>query len=445
MTFIRNKVFIIASLTLISSRILVYILDINLFGISYGFHLLDKNLLQNDLFKSLYYLHSQPIGWNLFAGILTKLFNGNIGYINNFFEIYQLLLTHSILYIVLLICKEINSKSIFQYLISIFIIFNPSILFWEKIFSYQHTVCALIVLISYFIIKLFNTKKGIYEIYVYILLLLLSLIWSAFQPVLILVIFFIFRFLKIKIQIKNIIYFIIIILLSSIPFIKNKIVFNTFTVGSWAGHQLSTTFLDWKEVCDLPRPEDINSNESINDLKMYEKNYNRKFNHPSLIGESSKYNFVGIIYRSQNCLKLTINRIIENPKEYLVGRAYAFLASHGKFAFDVLYPKPVGWNKYYYTLDKLYSNSKIKLLRQIMIFIYMMIVYFYLLNLIFFSKESVDLKKSYFVILIIYFYILVIGHLATGHEQARMLYSGFIIHLLFFMHVVIKLFDGKKN
>ena len=84
MTFIRNKVFIIASLTLISSRILVYILDINLFGISYGFHLLDKNLLQNDLFKSLYYLHSQPIGWNLFAGILTKLFNGNIGYINNF-------------------------------------------------------------------------------------------------------------------------------------------------------------------------------------------------------------------------------------------------------------------------------------------------------------------------------------------------------------------------
>ena len=75
----------------------------------------------------------------------------------------------------------------------------------------------------------------------------------------------------------------------------------------------------------------------------------------------------------------------------------------------------------------------------------MMIVYFYLLNLIFFSKESVDLKKSYFVILIIYFYILVIGHLATGHEQARMLYSGFIIHLLFFMHVVIKLFDGKKN
>ena len=52
MTFTRNKIFIIASLTLILSRILIYILDINLFGISYGFHLLDKSLLQNDLLKS---------------------------------------------------------------------------------------------------------------------------------------------------------------------------------------------------------------------------------------------------------------------------------------------------------------------------------------------------------------------------------------------------------
>ncbi len=443
MTIIRNKIFIIASLALILSRILINILDINLFGISYGFHLLDKNLLQDDLLKSLYYLHSQPIGWNLFAGVLTKLFNGNIEYINNFFEIYQLFLTHLILFIVLLICKEINYKSIFQYFIIAFIVLNPSILFWEKIFSYQHTVCALIVLISYFVIKLFNSKEGRYETYIYILLFLLSLIWSAFQPVLILVIFFIFRFLKVKI--KNITYFILILLLSSVPFIKNKIVFNTFTVGSWAGHQLSTTFLDWKQVCDLPSPENVYSTESINDLKMYEKNYNRKFNHPSLIGESSKYNFVGIIYRSQNCLKMTINRIIENPKEYLVGRTYAFLASHGKFAFDVLYPKPVGWNQYYYKLDKLYSNPKNKLLRQIMIFIYMMIVYFYFFKLIFFSKESEELKKSYFVILIIYFYILVIGHLATGHEQARMLYSGIVIHLLFFIHIVIKLFNEKKN
>ena len=148
MILLRNKIFILASLTLILSRILLNIFEISLFGISYGFHLLDKNLLQNDLLNSLYFLHSQPIGWNLFIGILTKIFDGNVKSINNFFEIYQLLLTHLILYIMLLISEEISDKNIYKYLISLFIIFNPSILFWEKIFSYQHTICTLIFLIS---------------------------------------------------------------------------------------------------------------------------------------------------------------------------------------------------------------------------------------------------------------------------------------------------------
>lgn len=445
MTLIRNKFFIFASIGLILSRIIVNILEINLFGISYGFHLLDKNLLQYDLLKSLFYLHSQPIGWNLFAGILTKLFNGNITYINNFFEFYQLFLTFSLLYTCILICDEISDKIIVKYLISIFIILNPSILFWEKIFSYQHTICTLIAMVSYLILKLYKTHDNKYEFYIYCILLLLSLIWSAFQPVLILIIFFLFRFFKIKIKKKFFIYFLFIIFLSFIPFVKNKIVFNTFTVGSWAGHQLSTTFLDWKDVCDLPNPKDIYSDENINDLRMYEKNYNRKFDHSSLVGESSKYNYIGIIYRSQNCLKITINRIMKNPKEYLTGRVYAFLASHGKFAFDFLHPKPEGWNKYYNKIDYFYSNKKIKLTRQVIIFTYMMIVYFFFLKLIFFSKQKNAIKKAYFTIMIIYFYILSVGHLATGHEHARMLYSGIIIHLLFYMHVLRNLFNEKKN
>jgi len=450
MEILKNKIFFFYTLCLIISRIIINFSEINIFGISYGFHLLDKNLLHHDLAQSLYFLHSQPIGWNLFIGILTKVFNGNDLLLNHFIEIYHFFLTLLILKISILTSEEIFNNNKIKHFISLFVILNPSILFWEKIFSYQHTICALIFVISYLIIKSFKTQNNKYEMLLYFYLFVLSLIWSAFQPVIILLIFILFRFCKMKITKKGFIYFFLIFCLSVLPFIKNKIIFNSFTIGSWTGHQLSTTFLDWKETCDLPKPEQINSEEGKKDLKMYEKTYNRKFSHPSLVGETSRYNFVGIIYISQKCLKVTIERIINNPKEYLTGRGLAFLASHGKFAFDFMYPKPNGWNKYYKQLDELYSNPKYKLIRQAIIFTYMLIVYLFFFRLIFFSKENVELKKSYLVIFMIYLYLLVVGHLAAGHEQARMLYSGVIIHVLFYINVIkiykMKFTSGiKKN
>ena len=271
-----------------------------------------------------------------------------------------------------------------------------------------------------------------YETNLYLIIFLLSLIWSAFQPLLILFIFIFLRFLKIKTNKKNFFSFIIILFLIFLPFIKNKIVFNSFTVGSWAGHQLSTTFLDWKTTCDLPDPTKIYSEESIYNLRMYEKIYERKFSHPSLVGEKSKYNYVGIIYKSQKCLAETIKRILQNPREYMLGRLNAFLASHGKFAFDFAHPKPLGWDKYYQYLENIYKNPNYKLTRQALIFAYMISVYLFFIYLIFLSKENSELKKSYLIILTIYSYILVVSHLATGHEQSRMMYSGIIIHILFF-------------
>ena len=445
MNIFKDKFYLIVSAIFLLSRLIIFQLEIKLFGISYGFHLLDKSLLQYDLLKSLFYLHSQPILWNLFIGTLTKIFNGNEYLINNIIEIYHLFLTLIILKVTILINKEIFNNKKIKIFLCLFIIFNPSILFWEKIVSYQHTVCTIIFLISYFVIKFVKDNENKFEYYVYTLLFILSLIWSLFQPLLILFIFIIFRFYGLKLNRNNIIFFIFILTLSFSPLIKNKIVFNSFTIGSWAGHNLSTTFLDWKIKCDLLNPNQLSSEEGLNDLRMYEKKYNRIFLHPSLVGEKSKYNNVGIIYRSQRCLKYSINRIIDNPKEYLNGRVMAFLASHGKFAFDFLYPKPIGWNKYYKHLDNIYSNPGYKFTRQILIFIYMMVVYIGFFYIVFFSNENVKLKKSIFVIIAIYFYITIIGHLATGHEHARMMYSGIVIHLLFLIYSLNKFFYEKKK
>jgi hypothetical protein len=130
---------------------------------------------------------------------------------------------------------------------------------------------------------------------------------------------------------------------------------------------------------------------------------------------------------------MTLNRIFDEPLIYIEGRARAFLASHGKFAFDYMHPNPIGWKKYYNYLDNLYKNKKIKLFRQILVFSIMMYIYFTILNFLILKKNEIKLRKGLFLSAVLYAYLLSVGTLAAGTEQERILYTGFVINVLFFI------------
>ena len=215
--------------------------------------------------------------------------------------------------------------------------------------------------------------------------------------------------------------------MSLIPMIKNKLIFNTFTASTKGGQDFGTVFYDWQEYCGHP----IHDKDHF--TKKYFEKYNKHFDHPALVGEKSKFNNIGIIVLGENCLKMTLNRIFDEPFIYIEGRARAFLASHGKFAFDYMYPNPIGWKKYYNYLDNLYKNKKIKLFRQILIFSIMMYIYFTILNFLILKKNEMKLRKGLFLSAVLYAYLLSVGTLAAGTEQERILYTGFVINVLFFI------------
>ena len=123
--------------------------------------------------------------------------------------------------------------------------------------------------------------------------------------------------------------------------IKNKIIFGVLTPSSKSSHYFGTVFYDWQEYCGHPITDKDHS------TKKYFEKYNKHFDHPALVGEKSGFNNIGIIVLGENCLKITLNRIFDEPLIYIEGRARAFLASHGKFAFDYIHPNPIGWKKYY--------------------------------------------------------------------------------------------------
>ena len=428
---IKNKI-IIFVIIFCSTRIVIY----NYFGIQisrpdYGYHLLDIQLLKNDLFQSLIYLHSQPLLWNFFNGLIVKMMDGDIKLISIFFNIYHYFLTLLIIYFFIKILREFYLNKKIEVFIFFFVALNPSIIFFENIFSYAHTSLFFFTLITFNIIKLFKTNDDKYEIYIYLNILILSYIWVLFQPILFLIIFFSLRIFRKKS--KNVLFtFIIIFILGLFPMIKNKLIFDIFTASSKSGQDFGTVFYDWRDYCGDPN-KDMNFYQ-----KKYVEEYKKTFDHPSLVGDKSHYNNIGIIIIGKNCFKFTLKRIIQNPFIYIDGRFKAFLASHGKFAFDYVYPNPIGWKKYYQNVTNLYKNKKVKLTRQIIIFIIKMYIYYTILHFIFFRKKNDKLKSGLLISCIPYIYLLGVGTFAAGTEQERILYTGFVVNILFLIILLKK-------
>ena len=71
----------------------------------------------------------------------------------------------------------------------------------------------------------------------------------------------------------------------------------------------------------------------------------------------------------------------------------------------------------------------------------MMYIYFTILHFIFFSKNNNELKKGLLVSSIAYIYLLSVGTLGASTEQERIMYTGFVVYILFFIILLRK----KRN
>ena len=65
-------------------------------------------------------------------------------------------------------------------------------------------------------------------------------------------------------------------------------------------------------------------------------------------------------------------------------------------------------------------------------------IYFTLFYFIFFKKDSNALKNGLLISSIPYIYLLIVGTFAAGTEQERILYTGFVVNILFFIILLKK-------
>ena len=444
---IENEIATILIFFLISRFFFLFILriypDTNILSTSWV--IIHPYFLKNYFLESIFYLNFQPPLFNLLIGFLFQLFKTDV--LTTFvMHMINIIITILILFLLIKICKSYFLKRNQIILLSMLIILNPAIFFYETyVGNYAHYASLILILIFYLSKQYFETNNQKLEIYIYLLLLSLIYTWSAFS-FLILVIFFLISITfkirnKFKIY-KSICIFVICTVISILPSLKNYFFFKYLSNGSHGlGWHLAMTTSSIKNDFTLHHACAPMRNTDDDNKEYYEK-YNINEDKLSITNKPNKdfYNpgQLGRIIRMEKCQEKSILYIKDHLGLWFKSRVNEFFISHGQLAIDISFivSHPKNFDKYKYILLEIHKNKFSKNLKQFLLISYFLIIYLYFFYFIFFrNKKKLD-NYCYILIFFIYFYIVGIGTIFSNYEGSRFIHAGFVVQIIFWINII---------
>ena len=139
----------------------------------------------------------QPL-WNYFVGLVLKASNGDLIFASRIILIVHWFFSIIILYIIKFYSDEFKLGLLSRNIVCLIFIFHPSIIFYENLPYYPHLVVTLVSIGSFFLFKFFKEEKINFEIFFFLILIILIYLISAFVPLLIIAFFIIFRIIDWK-------------------------------------------------------------------------------------------------------------------------------------------------------------------------------------------------------------------------------------------------------
>ena len=175
----HNKLILLGSLFFFTRAVLIFL------GVQYdvsplGFYsqIIDPQLLKTRLFESLYYLHFQPPLFNLFIGVVLKLFPEHYPLVFN--TCYSFLGLLFVLTIFTLMEKmKVNVKV--NFFLTVLFMINPAVILYENLLLYTYPVAVLLCLAALIFDRYLETEKSRYAILFFILLATLILLRGFFN------------------------------------------------------------------------------------------------------------------------------------------------------------------------------------------------------------------------------------------------------------------------
>ncbi len=233
----KTKNIIILIFLFIGSRLFFYIIGIrfDITPLTWYFQYLDPVDLKTNLLQSLFYLHSQPPGFNLFLGLILKWASG---FETTAFQVIYILIGLIITIALYKMLIEFKISSTVALLFSMFCALSPPVILYENWLFYTYPVVCLLLLSILFLNKYLKKNQPVYLFLFFSALGLIVITRTLFQPIWFLTILILMIILDKKNIGKILLAALLPLMMILTLCIKNYVVFREANLSSWFGMNL---------------------------------------------------------------------------------------------------------------------------------------------------------------------------------------------------------------
>ena len=205
--------------------------------IEWVWHFIDIELLKTDLWRSIFYLHTQPPLMNLFTGIGIQLFPDSYGAI---FQIIYLLGGYLLTLSIYVISIRLGLPKTFSIVLAAWFSVSPATLVYENDYFYTYPTTILLIFSVLFLARFLKYQHALDGIIFSLMLAANALTWGLFHLLWLIVCYGLVFFLLKGNRHKSL-WLLPAFLLVFAWYAKNGILYDSFTASSWAGLNLFKT------------------------------------------------------------------------------------------------------------------------------------------------------------------------------------------------------------
>ena len=196
-----------------------------------------QSLLRTDLWRSIFYLHSQPPLFNILTGIVLQIFPAH---------------TQDMLHFVYYVAGALFAISIYllgvnlgfpdwvSWIVATLFMISPSTILYEHWFMYGYLIASALALSGVALYRFAQSQKMPWGILFFFLLACIALTWTLFHLIWMFAIFIMTLYLfqdRRKVMLAALLPLLIVFGW----YAKNFLVFGEFTAGTWGGMNLANT------------------------------------------------------------------------------------------------------------------------------------------------------------------------------------------------------------
>lgn len=230
------------ALAFVCSRAILYSLGVTFYAsfVHRMWQVLDVSQLSESLVKSIWYLHAQPPLFNSLVGVLVKLSPDHYGKVFLLINLIGSLASALLIYATL---RKIKVSDLLASLLGILMVLNPAIMLYENLFSYTVLIIFLLALTLHSLVVFLVERKVSAWNLLCVVLAVIVLTRSSFHLAWMVVIVFIgIVYSPRHMRSRLLLVALLPIIIASSWYLKNYVVFGSFSSSSWLGMNMARIF-----------------------------------------------------------------------------------------------------------------------------------------------------------------------------------------------------------